>query len=92
MRAGGLDALPPRPDDGISLFAAAVALDPHWAVELFDEFAVVAADSNDRLNTVRERLAWTLARPPERTIRDHVEMWFNHWVPDMPDNEFYVEY
>jgi len=90
LRAGGLEAMGARDDD--AFFAAAAAIDPHWAVELFDELAAGVADSDDRLNTVRERLAWTLARPPERTIRDHVEMWLNHWVPDMPDNEFYVEY
>ncbi|HVC95096.1 MAG TPA: hypothetical protein VND64_15475 [Pirellulales bacterium] len=91
-RAGGLDALPAPPDSGDLLFCAAVAIDPHWALELFDELAAGVADSDDRLNNLRQRLAWTLARPPERIIRDYVEMWLNHWVPDMPDNEFYVEY
>jgi hypothetical protein len=90
VRASGLNAMTAGDDD--AFFSAAVAIDPNWAVELFEGIAAGAADSDGRLNSVRGRLAWTLARPPERIIRDHVEMWFNHWVPDMLDNEFYVDY
>ncbi|HEV3023833.1 MAG TPA: hypothetical protein VGX76_15265, partial [Pirellulales bacterium] len=71
---------------------AAVAIDPNWAVELLDELAANAVDSDERLTRSRKQLAWGLARRPEKNVREFLAQWFNQWVPDDSDNEFYVNY
>jgi hypothetical protein len=89
VRAGGLDTL--ATIDERILFDAAAGVDPNWAAELLEDLTADASESDERLERIRKRLAWTLATRPELTVRDYVSMWFNHWSPEMPDNEFQGE-